>query len=158
MGTGKGYYLSATFVHVNIISRNWRKLTKFYQEVFDCEPVYPERNLVGKKISQGTGVPNAQLEGVQLRLPGHSDNGPRLEIFQYSQLKPQLPSAANRVGLQHLAFKVSDVSVYQEKVIGWGGQKLGEIVTLPIPQVGHITFVYVTDPEGNIIELQQQEQ
>ena len=145
-------------MHVNIISRNWRKLAKFYQKVFDCDPVYPERNLAGTKISHGTGVHNAQLVGVQLQLPGYSVTGPRLEIFQYTQMKLQLPPAANRLGLQHLAFKVDDVLTYQEKVIAYGGQKLGEVVSLSIPQVGNITFVYVTDPEGNIIELQQYEQ
>jgi predicted enzyme related to lactoylglutathione lyase len=144
-------------VHINIISKDWRKLAKFYQDVFDCDLVYPERDLSGKEISSGTGVHNAHLEGVQLRLPGHLANGPRLEIFQYSRLKPQLPPAANRLGLQHLAFKVDNISAYQEKVITFGGQKLGEIVTVPITRVENITFVYVTDPEGNIIELQQQE-
>lgn len=53
---------------------------------------------------------------------------------------------------------MDNVSAYQEKIIAWGGQKLGEVVTLPITQVGNITFVYVTDPEGNILELQQQEE
>lgn len=149
--------MTVTFVHVNIISRHWRKLAKFYQEVFDCVPLNPERSLAGEKISLGTGVHDAQLEGIQLRLPGHPAQGPCLEIFQYSQMKSQLPPAANRLGLQHLAFKVDDISAYQEKVIACGGHKLGEIVTLPIAQVGNITFVYVTDPEGNIIELQQRE-
>ena len=144
-------------MHINIISRNWRKLAKFYQDVLDCDLIYPERDLAGKEISSGTGVHDAQLEGIQLRLPGHPANGPRLEIFQYSRLKPQLPPAANRLGLQHLAFKVDNISAYLEKVIAYGGQKLGEIVTVPITHVGNVTFVYVTDPEGNIIELQQQE-
>ena len=34
------------------------------------------------------------------------------------------------------------------------GEKLGKIVRREIPDVGAITFVYVTDPEGNIIEIQ----
>ena len=32
---------------------------------------------------------------------------------------------------------------------------VGEIVERPIDGVGMITFAYVTDPEDNIIELQQ---
>jgi hypothetical protein len=31
---------------------------------------------------------------------------------------------------------------------------VGEIVSVEIPGAGRITFVYVTDPEGNIVELQ----
>jgi catechol 2,3-dioxygenase-like lactoylglutathione lyase family enzyme len=145
------------FEHINIISRDWRKLVTFYQEVFDCAPLYPERSLAGEELSRGTGVHDAQLKGVQLQLPGHPAEGPRLEIFQYSRIKAQLPPAANRLGLQHLAFRVDDVAAYQEKVIACGGQNLGEVVTLPIAQVGTIKFAYVTDPEDNIIELQQRE-
>jgi predicted enzyme related to lactoylglutathione lyase len=145
------------FEHINIISRDWRNLVKFYQEVFNCDPLYPERSLAGEELSRGTGVHEAQLKGVQLQLPGHPAEGPRLEIFQYSRIKSQLPPAANRLGLQHLAFRVDDVAAYQEKVVACGGQNLGEVVTLAIAQVGTIKFAYVTDPEDNIIELQQRE-
>jgi predicted enzyme related to lactoylglutathione lyase len=39
-------------------------------------------------------------------------------------------------------------------VLAAGGGSLGQIVTLQVPAVGSVTFAYVTDPEGNIIELQ----
>lgn len=149
--------MTVKFEHINIISRDWRNLVKFYQEVFNCDPLYPERSLAGEALSRGTGVHDAQLKGVQLQLPGHPAEGPRLEIFQYSRIKSQLPPAANRLGLQHLAFRVDDVAAYQEKVVACGGQNLGEVVTLSIAQVGTIKFAYVTDPEDNIIELQQRE-
>jgi catechol 2,3-dioxygenase-like lactoylglutathione lyase family enzyme len=145
------------FEHINIISRDWRKLAKFYQEVFDCAPLYPERSLTGEELSRGTGVQDARLKGIQLRLPGHSAEGPRLEIFQYSRIKSQLPPAANRLGLQHLAFRVDDVAIYQEKVVACGGQTLGEVATLSIAQIGTVKFAYVTDLDNNIIELQQRE-
>jgi hypothetical protein len=32
---------------------------------------------------------------------------------------------------------------------------VGELVTVDIPEAGRITFAYVTDPEGNVIELQK---
>jgi hypothetical protein len=32
---------------------------------------------------------------------------------------------------------------------------VGEIVTREIPGAGRITFAYVRDPEGNIVELQR---
>ena len=32
------------FVHVNLIARDWKLLSAFYQRVFNCEPVLPERS------------------------------------------------------------------------------------------------------------------
>jgi hypothetical protein len=40
-------------------------------------------------------------------------------------------------------------------VIAARGQGVGELVSSEIPGDGRITFIYVADPEGNIIELQQ---
>ena len=37
------------------------------------------------------------------------------------------------------------------------GECVGDLVTAEIPGAGRITFVYLTDPEGNIIELQKWE-
>ena len=39
-------------------------------------------------------------------------------------------------------------------VIEGGGGKIGEVVTVEVPNRGLLTEVYATDPEGNIIELQ----
>ena len=35
------------FVHVNLVAHNWRRLARFYQDVFRCVPVPPERDLSG---------------------------------------------------------------------------------------------------------------
>ncbi|MFZ5652735.1 MAG: VOC family protein [Bacillota bacterium] len=35
------------YVHTNIVARDWKKLSQFYIDVFDCKPVYPERDLSG---------------------------------------------------------------------------------------------------------------
>ena len=35
-----------------------------------------------------------------------------------------------------------------------GGAALGEIVSIEIDGLGTLTFVYATDPEGNVIEIQ----
>jgi predicted enzyme related to lactoylglutathione lyase len=34
-----------------------------------------------------------------------------------------------------------------------GGGKLGEITERKLEGIGVVTFVYMTDPEGNIVEL-----
>lgn len=143
------------FAHVNIVARDWRRLARFYEDVFGCVPVPPERHLAGEWLSRATGVPDAALDGVHLRLPGCGGGGPTLEVFQYSGVLSRLPAAANRQGLGHVAFEVDDVAAAAVGVRAAGGGALGEVVSRTIPGAGVITFAYVTDPEGNIIELQQ---
>mgnify|MGYP001097759454 CR=1 FL=1 len=41
-----------------------------------------------------------------------------------------------------------------EAVIAAGGGLVGETIRVPIQGAGQITFVYVMDPEGNVLELQ----
>jgi catechol 2,3-dioxygenase-like lactoylglutathione lyase family enzyme len=146
--------IPARFAHTNLVAQDWRKLAEFYQQVFGCVRVPPERNLAGPWLEEATGVSGAQIRGVHLRLPGYGEAGPTLEVFQYnpSQARPQ--TAVNRPGLGHIAFMVDDVQAAHAAVIAAGGDDLGKIVSIEIPGVGRITFVYVTDPEGNIIELQ----
>jgi catechol 2,3-dioxygenase-like lactoylglutathione lyase family enzyme len=142
------------YKHTNLIARDWQLLARFYEEVFGCERVLPERHLSGRWLDVGTGVRNAQLSGVHLRLPGHGDNGPTLEVFSYSDNLSQPAPAANREGYGHIAFEVEDVARMMERVLTHGGRKVGEIASAPIEGVGILTFVYLADPEGNIIELQ----
>jgi len=147
--------MNARFVHVNLVARDWMQLAAFYQHVFQCEPVPPERHLSGDWLSRATGVPDAALDGIHLRLPSRRGDGPTLEIFQYAQTREKLPPAANRQGIGHIAFGVDDVALAVADVIAHGGGMMGEIVGREIPGAGRITFAYATDPEGNIIELQQ---
>ncbi len=143
------------YVHTNIISENWKELARFYEEVFDCTPVPPGRAQSAKWLEVGTGVKGAELTGMHLRLPGHGENGPTLEIYQYKQMEEKPTPAANRKGIGHLAFAVDDVAETLDKVIAWGGKALGKVVNATIPGAGGICFVYATDPEGNILELQK---
>lgn len=142
------------YAHTNIIAEDWEALAQFYTDVFNCVFVPPQRNQSGKWLEQGTGVPNASLEGVHLRLPGHGDSGPTLEIYSYKQMADKPPPLPNRKGYGHLAFSVDDVAEKVAEVAAKGGRMLGEVITREIPGAGIITFTYVADPEGNIIELQ----
>ena len=142
------------YVHTNIIAKDWRKLADFYIKVFGCKEVYEKRDLQGKWIEEGTGVDGVHIEGMHLILPGHGDNGPTLEIFQYNKSIPQELKKINQEGLAHIAFRVEDVEKTLNAVIEAGGGKLSEIINQDIPNIGEITFVYAKDPEGNFIELQ----
>lgn len=146
--------IDATFVHTNIIARDWRTLAKFYQDVFGCTTVPPERHYRGDELERGTGIPGSELHGVHLRLPGVGATGPTLEIYTYSlQEEAQLP-AVNRPGFAHIAFSVPDVAKARLQVLSSGGTSVGDVVTLRVATGAKVTWCYVRDPEGNIVELQ----
>jgi len=145
---------NARYVHTNLIARDWQSLARFYESLFGCIRVPPERKYSGPALDAGTGIPNSILYGVHLRLPGHGPEGPTLEIYSYSQLSDSFPPAVNRPGLAHMAFEVSSVEDARQQVLAAGGSPIGEIVTLTTSEGKHVTWCYVTDLEGNIIELQ----
>ncbi len=146
--------IHARFGHVNLIARDWRALADFYTRVFGCEFVPPERDYSGDDLAAGTGVPGASLRGAHLRLPGQGPSGPTLEIYQFGSMPDGLPPAANRPGFQHIAFAVPSVADAREMVLAEGGAAVGSVVTLQTADGRFVTWAYVTDPEGNIVELQ----
>ncbi len=145
---------NAKYVHTNLIARDWKRLAEFYTRVFGCTLVPPERDLSGQWLDDATGIARAHIRGAHLRLPGWGDVGPTLEIFQYESELEKPSTAVNRPGFGHLAFAVDDVDATRDAVIAAGGCDVGKIVSVEIAGAGAIRFVYVTDPEGNIIELQ----
>jgi len=147
--------IQAKFVHTNLIAKDWRKLADFYEKVFGCTRVFPERHLTGKWVEDATGVPNAEIHGIHLRLPGYGETGPTLEIFEYKHSQDRHLKAISQSGFAHIAFAVKDVEAARDAVIEAGGGVVGELTTVTIANAGKITFIYLTDPEGNIIELQR---
>lgn len=146
--------MKAAYRHTNIGAADWRALASFYEDVFGCTPVPPSRDLSGAWLDRGTGVPDAHLTGIHLRLPGHGGRGPTLEIYGYSTTAPRPAVAANRQGITHIAFEVDDVAAAARLVVAHGGSLVGDVASARVPGVGLLTFVYAADPEGNIIELQ----
>ena len=142
---------NAKYVHTNLIARDWVRLSEFYRTVFGCTVVPPERNYSGPALEAGTGVSDTTLRGVHLRLPGSDAT---LEIYTYSVEESGPSPAVNRPGFGHIAFEVDSVPDAREEVLASGGKIVGDIVTLTTSLGSRVTWCYVTDPEGNIIEVQ----
>jgi catechol 2,3-dioxygenase-like lactoylglutathione lyase family enzyme len=143
------------YAHTNLVARDWRDLARFYIDVLGCEPVSSERDHGGPLFEALTGMPGAKARGQHLRVPGHGPKGPTLEIFQFVDLANSEPPRLNRPGLAHLAFEVDDVEAKRRAFLEKGGGQVGALVTLDIPGAGRLTLVYMSDPEGNIVELQR---
>src|SRR4030095_2403652 len=107
--------------HTNLVAQDWRSLARFYEHLFGCTPVPPERDFKGEDLERGTGIAGAELRGVHLRLPGHGADGPTLEIFNYNVLEERPSVAVNRPGFGHIAFVVDDVPSARRAVLAAGG-------------------------------------
>jgi predicted enzyme related to lactoylglutathione lyase len=151
--------LAARYVHTNLVAYDWRRLARFYQDVFGCVPVPPERHLRERWVEQATGIAGAEIHGMHLRLPGRGEGGPTLEVFQYGGDAPGAIAdgagkPVNRPGFAHVAFAVDDVQAAVATVQAAGGGIVGDVVSVQVAGAGALTFAYATDPEGNVIELQ----
>ena len=143
------------YAHTSLIARDWRRMTQFYCEVFGCVPVGAARDRKGPIVDALTGVKDSHVQGQHLRMPGCGDNGPTIEIFQFNKSEAPPPPSVMRLGFTHLAFVVPDVEAKRKEIQARGGRDFSQLVTLDIPDEGKLTVIYVCDPEGNLIELQE---
>jgi len=142
------------YAHTNIIARDIEKLIAFYQEVFECKRIGEKRDLRGEWVDRLTGIPNAHIVGEHLVMPGYGTDHPTLEIFSYDHMEEISVHRINAYGLAHLAFEVEHVAETLDLILKKGGTMVGELVHADYEDGRKATFVYVTDIEGNILELQ----
>jgi len=146
--------MKARFVHTNLIARDCEALARFYESVFGCVRVPPARDYQSAELDAGTGLVGTRLRGWHLRLPGHGESGPTLEIFSYEPPGAEAARSISSPGFGHIAFEVQDVEASREEVLAAGGGSIGEVVTLETADGRWVVWCYVADPEGNAIELQ----
>lgn len=127
-------------------------LARFYVDALDCEVVV-ETQEVGEAVSRAIGVPDAKVTLSILRLPGRGDHGPVLEL--YSVVGPTPDDWGYGPGSGQIAFEVDDLEEGIGRLIAAGGTHLGEMVEWAAPSGAVARFVYLNDPEGNIIDLFQ---
>lgn len=74
--------------------------------------------------------------------------GMQIEMFQFSDLQPTIEVPWNRAGQTHMCFISDDVQGMFDKLVAAGAE-----VALP-PVKGMINeFMFVRDPDGNLIEV-----
>ena len=92
--------IQARYVHTNLIAADWRALADFYIAVFGCAVVPPERDYTGAALDAGTGLDDAHLQGVHLRLPGWATTDLHWKFtttmcWQNAALKPSMRLASD---------------------------------------------------------------
>ena len=140
------------FAHLGLVARNADALADFYKTVFGCRELRPGRTMSGEQVSRGNGVPNCEIYSVWLALPGVET--PFLEIHQYRETSDRSLPLVNQPGYGHIAFEVEDIRAMRDEIIRAGGSDQGKITRLG-PDDASFLAVYLRDPEGNLIELEE---
>lgn len=140
------------FGHVSMVARDTDRLADFYKAVFGCQDIVQRWYMSGELVSRGNGVPNSEIYAARLSLPGV--DGLFLEIFQYKNIQDRPTPPVNQPGYGHISFEVEDIHATFDTIIEAGGTALGKIADLGTAQAP-VLCVYVRDPEGNVVELEQ---
>lgn len=140
------------FDQIKIIARDIESLSSFYQEALGCEAVVSSFEVVDEAVARAIGVPGNAVTLSILRLPGRGDHGPVLEL--YSIGGGEMPDDWHyQPGQGQMAFEVDDVDVKAAALVDKGATMLGEPVDWVGPSGSTARFVYLRDPEGNIIDI-----
>ncbi|MEL6517330.1 MAG: VOC family protein [Pseudomonadota bacterium] len=141
-------------LHVSLTARDGDALARFYKDAFGFLDRRPPRRLFGDIEGRGNGLSGADIYSVWLNPP--DNDGPFLEIMEYSTLASRARPAVNATGYGHLAFAVKDVRATIAEVMRAGGSMQGEVTDFGTEGDPHL-IVYVRDPEGSILELEEGE-
>lgn len=132
------------FTQVKLQTSDPERLARFYEEALDCEVLLPLTNLA-PGTWRGIGPDETAVSILVMSLPGRED-GPTLELITGTGVE-------GAGGM--LTFNVDDVAAAAERVIAAGGSFRGEPTDLTGPG-GHVSrFVFMEDPDGNVIDLFQ---
>jgi len=139
-------------LHICLVARDAEALAAFYQTVFACKIKRDVKVIPAELVERGTEVKNSDATSIWLSF---SDcNRPFLEVLQFDTQHESKLTAVNTPGFGHLSFQVDDIGSALESILANGGSQIGELTTLKAREAD-IKIMFVRDPEGNVLELEQ---
>jgi catechol 2,3-dioxygenase-like lactoylglutathione lyase family enzyme len=132
--------------HMSFTVADIDRSAAFYEQLgFEAEQRYTS---AGADAEEGTDTAGADIDIKWLR---HSQGGPMLELLRY-QNRPTGTAAHNsEVGAAHICLRVEDMpSAYDELT-----QAGVPFVSAPHTDQYGVSWVYMRDPDGNVVELLQ---
>ena len=133
--------------HTGIVVHDLKKLSNFYIKLgFTIQSQAIEK---GSFIEQVTGIKDVSLEWIKMNLP----DGSLLELIKYhfpiTKEEINCKQPANKFGVSHLAFNVTNINDFCNHVVKFGGS----IVNKPaITENKKFQVAYCHDLEGNLFE------
>jgi catechol 2,3-dioxygenase-like lactoylglutathione lyase family enzyme len=102
----------------------------------------------GPDAEEGVGVPGADIDISWLR---HPSGGPMLELLRYRNEPASTAPLNSKVGAAHICLCVEDVETEYGRLVGEGVT----FVSAPHADEFGVRWVYMRDPDGNVVELLQ---
>jgi len=142
----------AILVHIGMTVTNMQRTIDFYEKHFgfsvEEKGVFPAEFIasVPQLYHQKAGVYSDYAFLV-------SPNGIALELFQFSDLLPAEEPVWNRPGYHHLCLKVESVPETYEALRAAGVEFYFEPGLRGDPK-DNVYWIFLQDPDGNMIELQ----
>jgi len=137
--------------HIGICVSDWRRSLRFYHDVLGFQYLY-ELELSGEPSST-----LLQLDDVAFRAVYLEREGLRIELLHFEKpghTSEPTPRPINQLGLTHLSLRVDDLDAFLPSLAGAGVEVL-EARRIDAPEVS-TSAVFISDPDGTLIELVQQ--
>ena len=142
--------MALTMYHTGFVVEDMDRAVRFYTEGVGLT-VDVDMDLEGYGLQQVVGYDDARIHAVMLK----ANDGHILELLQYltpqgvrREQDQQYPRAL--IGAAHLGFMVDDADTTLRRCLELGGTQLN-------PVVETVRACYLQDPDGNWIELVQDE-
>ncbi len=136
--------------HLGLCVSDWERSLRFYRDLLGFR--YVSELQIG-------GAPTTtllQLAEVSLRAIYLERDGTRIELLHYAVPGHQgsgQPRPMNQLGLTHLSLRVDDLAATLDE-LRKAGVSIIERTRIDLPDF-HAAAVFVTDPDGTLIELVQ---
>jgi catechol 2,3-dioxygenase-like lactoylglutathione lyase family enzyme len=137
--------------HVGICVSDWKRSLRFYHDVLGFRYVH-ELELSGEPAST-----LLQLEDLDFRAITLEREGLRIELLHYERpghVRGQVPRPMNQLGLTHLSLRAEDLDAILSELEG-AGVDVREQTRIDVPEA-NAKAVFISDPDGTLIELVQQ--
>lgn len=137
--------------HFGICVSDWRRSLRFYRDVLGFRHLH-ELDVSGEPASR-----LLQLENVELRAIYLEREGMRIELLHYEQpeaVAAATPRPMNQLGFTHLSLRVDDLDGAL-RALREAGVEVRDGTRIEIP-AAHVKAVFVSDPDGALIELVEQ--
>ena len=138
--------------HTGFTVSSLDEAVRFWTEAIGFELV-GKGELAGAFPGTVTGVPTPVLKAAIVKAP----NGYLVELLEFASDKNEgrVPGSAGAIGATHFAITVSDIQHALKRVEAEGWKANGTPAMIPSGGYKGRTVVYVSGPDGIIIELMQ---
>ncbi len=117
---------SIKFIHVNMISEDWRSLCDFYNNCLGSTDFGKLKDHSGAFKEKVIGIKDVHVIGQHILIPDYKLSYPTFEIFTYSIKGRKNPCDENSLGINQIGFESKDFKKDLETWAKFGGKILNK--------------------------------